>query len=407
MIILSAVTISVVLGDNGLIKQAKKTKNIAEDSIESEIKELNKIEEEYANYMATNTEIPLADLRSEIEKARDEGTVFNTKTSLSDINGNEVVVPEGFKIAEDTGITIQDGVVIEDVNASSDVNVQGSQYVWIPVGRFIKDNGSLSNEIILGRYTFEEDGTSNLVQAAYTKEIPDNYLNQVPINTPDNSDDYFVELSEYREGIASDGEDGINATAHELSKWIDSVKENGGYYIGRYEASFASGTSMENYKAASKVSTNNSIDAMSYTKGTLWNFVTQLNASKVSINTYADSTSVKSDLMNSYAWDTAVVYIQEAKNINYAYKCGHLINSNLTNTGTKQDEVCKINDMASNIQEYTTEYFTAIHYRPGYHCVRRGGRFNIVNNNIFYTINRNGNDPVSVDNNIGFRIIIY
>ena len=63
--------------------------------------------------------------------------------------------------------------------------------------------------------------------------------------------------------------------------------------------------------------------------------------------------------------------------------------------------------MASNIQEYTTEYFTAIHYRPGYHCVRRGGRFNIVNNNIFYTINRNGNDPVSVDNNIGFRIIIY
>ena len=65
---------------------------------------------------------------------------------------------------------------------------------------------------------------------------------------------------------------------------------------------------------------------MSYTPGTLWNFITQLNASKVALNTYEDSSNgIKSDLMNSYAWDTAIVYIQEAGNTNYANKIGNSI----------------------------------------------------------------------------------
>ena len=59
---------------------------------------------------------------------------------------------------------------------------------------------------------------------------------------------------------------------------------------------------------------------MNYTAGKLWNFITQTDASKVSINTYSKSKTVKSDLINSYAWDTAVVYIQEAGNVNYANK---------------------------------------------------------------------------------------
>ena len=58
----------------------------------------------------------------------------------------------------------------------------------------------------------------------------------------------------------------------------------------------------------------------------------------------------------SYAWNTAIVYIQECGKANYANQDWESINSNLTNTGTGQDEVCKINDMVSNIRELTTEY---------------------------------------------------
>ena len=284
-------------------------------------------------------------------------------------------MPAGFKIASDSGNTVQQGIVIEDVSASTDTVVQGSQFVWIPVGVFIKDGGTPSNEIILGRYTFSNDsvGTPTLQQAAYTKEADGSYTDNY--TTPKVIETYYSELSTYRVGVASDGLDGLNATAYNLKGWTDSVKENGGYYIGRYEASFASGTSVNDYKVATKESNGCSDSSMSYSQGTLWNFITQLNASKVAINTYADSTSVKSDLMNSYAWDTAIVFIQECGHTNYANQDGMSINSNLTNTGTGQDEKCKINDMASNIREWTTEYSRYTPSSSANPCTNRGGYY--------------------------------
>ena len=79
--------------------------------------------------------------------------------------------------------------------------------------------------------------------------------------------------------------------------------------------------------------------------------------------------------MNSYAWDTAIVYIQEAGNENYANKS--FVYNSLKDTGTIGDEVCKINDMASNIDEWTTEYssrtFTGYTGADlAYSCTRRG-----------------------------------
>ena len=352
LIILATVTLNVVLGEGGLIDRAQEAKDLTEKAALEEQEGLNSLMSEYANIMAEDSTVPTPppEDKSEVEEAKDNGTTFSTKTTIEDEVGNQIVIPAGFKVASDSGNTVQQGIVIEDVNASTDTAVQGSQYVWIPVGVFIKDDETPSEEIILGRYDFDlTDGTPELKQAAYTDDNPNNYTNEIEIESS------YSELVIYRQG-KDDKTNGENATAYDLEGWLDSVKENEGYYIGRYEASFASGSNIENYKAASKISTNNSTASMSYNSGNLWNYITQLNASKVSINTYSDSTSVKSDLMNSYAWDTAIVYIQEAGHTNYANQDGQSINSNLTNTGTKQDEVCKINDLASNLIEWTTEY---------------------------------------------------
>ena len=379
--------------------------------------------DEYANIMAEAPEVPDPEPvvnevdpepdpdpepepgdPSEVEQAKNDQTVFDTKTPIQDEKGNTIVVPEGFKLAEDSGDTVQQGIVIEDA-FSEDENVRGSQYVWIPVGKFIKDDGTESNEIVLGRYTFNtSNGTPTLQQAAYTNDNPTNYTQSVVIE-----DEYryeYYELSTYREGIASSGTDGLNATAYELDKWIDSVKENGGYYIGRYEASYASGSSTSDYKAASKESTDFSEDSMSYSSGTLWNNITELDASKVAINTYKDSNNgVRSDLMNSYAWDTAIVYIQEAGNTNYANQEGTDINTSLTNTGTKQDEVCKINDMASNCIEFTTEYYSSAEEEFGaYPCVVRGGYYSSSSG---YTAFRNRGSATSSNGSGSFRLSLY
>ena len=358
LIILAAVSMTMVLGNNGIFEQAKKGANSMASAETNTQAGFNSMSAEIDKIISGNgsSEQPQAPEESKtIEEAKNSGKEFTEpKTEVADSKGNKVVIPGGFKVAEDSGDTVQQGIVIEDVSASGDDNVKGSQFVWIPVGTFVKDDGSTSNEIVLGRYTFNEtNGTPTLVQAAYTTDNPENYKQEIGI---DKSGYQFKELPNYREGVASSGLDGLNATAKDLARFVESTKTNGGYYIARYEASFASGSSVSDYKAASKKSIANSTSVMNYTVGTLWNYITQLEASKVSINTYSKATTVKSDLMNSYAWDTAIVFIQEAGHANYANKEDE--NGTLKNTGTTGDEVCKINDMASNLEEWTTEYST-------------------------------------------------
>ena len=411
LIILATITINVAFGEGGLIEKAQQAKNLTEEATREEQESLNSLMSAYANIMAeegengtggTTPEEPDEPEKSEVEIAKENGETFDETTTIEDEHGNKITVPEGFKIPEDSGDTVQEGIVIEDA-FSEDENVRGSQYVWIPVGTFKKDDEdeTESNEIVLGRYTFADDanGTPTLQQAAYTTENPENYTTSVII------ENRYSEMSTYREGVAS-ASNGKNATAYDLEAWINSVKENGGYYIGRYEASYASGSSTANYKAASKVSRSYSTSSMSNDPGTLWNNIIQIDASKVAINTYKDSTNgVKSDLINSYAWDTAIVYIQEAGYTNYANRFGESINSNLTNTGTGQDEVCKINDMASNEIEWTTEYCSGTiggDYIPG---VNRGGKYSMgrmVKTSFRQYCLMTGGDPVA-----GFRLTLY
>ncbi len=406
LIILAAVSMTMVLGNNGIFTQAQKGANSmasaeanTQEGFNSMSAEIDKI---ISGSGSSEQPQPPEQPKETIEESKNSGKEFTApKTEVTDSKGNKVVIPGGFKVAEDSGDTVQQGIVIEDVSASGDDNVKGSQFVWIPVGTFVKDDGSTSNEIVLGRYTFNtSDGTPHLEQAAYTEENPENYKNEVELNFDST---IYKELDEYRPGVASSALDGLNATAKDLAGFVKSAKENGGYYIARYEASFASGTDIGSYKAASKKSIANSTSSMNYTAGTLWNDITQLDASKVSINTYSkENTTVKSDLMNSYAWDTAIVYIQEAGHENYANKADG--NGTLKNTGATGDEVCKINDMASNLREWTTEYSTYTTSSNAYPCTHRGGYYSY---SYFYTARRYYTDATYSDYNYGFRFSLY
>ena len=403
IIILAVVAISFAFGENGLIKRAEQAGEFyandtayTDGSITNVESYINDILEGIGNSSDIEETVKLEDVKG--------GEAFDTKTTVEDIKGNKIVVPAGFKMASDSGDTVQQGIVIEDVNASTDEAVQGSQFVWIPVGKFIKDDGKESNEIILGRYTFADDaqGTPELQQAAYTDDNPENY------KEPKVIEELYDEYSGlHRDGTIDNSNrlNDLNATANDLGAWINSVKENGGCYIGRYEASYASGTSTANYKAATKVSTGFSEDEMSYTRGTLWNNITQLDASKIAINTYKDSRTVKSDLMNSYAWDTAIVYIQECGKTNYANQDGYSINGSLADTGSNDDEVCKINDMASNTFEWTTEHSSETDTWGAVPCTARGGSYR---NRWNYAASRSyGGYPTSAPEYIGFRLSLY
>ena len=198
---------------------------------------------------------------------------------------------------------------------------------------------------------------------------------------------------------------------------MQSVEVEGGYYLARYEASYGSGydstgsTDEEKYadaKPLSKVSIANSTSSMTYdTPGKLWNFITQINASVVSQNMYANDNSVgvESDLTNSYAWDTAIVFIQEMKNSNYANANSDTIgNYTLKNTGKTGDKVCNIFDMAANVTEWTTEYSTYTNSDASNPCTFRGSAYSMTDG---YTSIRDSSDVTTSHEGVGFRVVLY
>ena len=132
----------------------------------------------------------------------------------------------------------------------------------------------------------------------------------------------------------------------------------------------------------------------------LWNYISQINATTASKNLYS---TVNSDLINSYAWDTAIVYIQNFSG-DTDYSRQNSLNRDLANTGVNSDEKCKINDMASNTIEWTTEYCAFATSSYASHCTRRGGYYD---NSSYYTDRRNYDIATYSYDYISFRCALY
>ena len=307
--------------------------------------------------------------KSELEIARDEGKIFQESDSrkIKDKYNNMVVIPEGFKIASDSANNVTGGVIIED---ASNEKTKGSQFVWIPVGMINTNIEKTKNTTIaLNRYTFGEDGKA--VQQG----------NNI-IHT------YYQELKDTSHG---------NTASKNIEAFMASVETNGGYYIGRYEA--RTGEKRE-------AKTNNEQLGQITVKGNeyVYNYVTQPQAAKLSQEMYVGK-NFTSDLINSYAWDTAIMFIQTFGKNNYARQTS--VNTGLAPTGTNnlpdaqnQDSQCNIWDMASNSYEWTTE--TSMHNT--FPCVTRAGDYDGSNN---YTTGRYYNYTTSAYDLYSFRLVIY
>ncbi len=398
ILILAGVTIDAVFSENGIINKAKEAANSMNNAVANDQAELNDLLEELNEIMNSewdnNIEIP----DPEPPKLDDTTGMQDETIQVEDEYGNKVTIPKGFEVVEEEGTTVPEGIVIQDKD--------GNQFVWIPVGRVYKDStGTNYSDIQLGRYTFNtSNGTPTPVQLAYTEQNPENYKQLVTLET------YYQEYATRAnpDGIASSGSDGLNAIAKNLAGFVESVKENYGYYLGRYEASYGSGSSVADYKPLSKVSTGTPRTSSSVilTQGMLWTCVNQIDAAKISRNMYNNDNNVgvESDLVNSYAWDTAIVFIQAMGNGNENYANKTSVNSSLANTGTTGDEVCNIHDMASNCLEWSTEYSTNTVSSDAYPCVSRGG---VCSNSNGYTARRYNSRATGMLTGYSFRPLLY
>ena len=405
ILILAGVTIDAVFSEKGIINKAKEAANSMNNAVANDQAELNDLLEELNEIMNSewnsNIEIPeentIPEPDPEPPKIEDATDIQDETVQVDDEYGNKVTIPKGFEVVEEEGTTVPEGIVIQDKDKN--------QFVWIPVGRVYKDNtGTNYSDIQLGRYTFNtSNGTPTPVQLAYTEQNPENYKQEIKLL----DDDY--EFIEYATRANSDGLvdeanhlNDLNAIAKNLESFVNSVRNNGGYYLARYEASYGSGDSIDKYKPLSKVSTSTTFSKSKV--GSLWNNVTQIDAAKISRNMYNNDSNVgvESDLVNSYAYDTAIVFIQEMGHTNYANK--RSVNVSKKNTGKTGDEVCNIHDMASNCYEWTTEYCADRTSSDALPCVYRGGSYLT---SAFYTAYKQYSYATYKDIYNGFRVIIY
>ena len=415
LLILASVSIAMLTGQNGILTQAQMAKTATEQSgakekvalaVTSAIAQTRdgtltidnlKAEIENNGGNLENTEFPtLANIDNNKFFVKSDGSVLKYKemaeisgqetenTATKDSFGNYIVVPAGFKVINPND-NVTKGIVVEDVTHEA---TKGSQFVWIPVGEVVKEikDGVKSTETIkLSRYTFADDKVGTPTdQGAKTIE---SFFTEVNTSTYGNTT--------AKENIES-----------EKSGFRKSAKDNHGYYIGRYEARDKSATSA---RTSSSVETNQLVcTANNY----VYNYITHPKAAELSRGMYSDS-NFESDLINSYAWDTAIVFLQKFDNrANKAslkpYSRQTSLNNNLARQGTnnlsdtsKQDVICNVYDMAGNCREWTTETYR----NSTYPCTYRGGRYYDSNGCTSY---RHGYGLTTGRNyGISFRTLLY
>lgn len=99
----------------------------------------------------------------------------------------------------------------------------------------------------------------------------------------------------------------------------------------------------------------------------VYNYITKEDAITLCKEMYEEK-PYESDLINSYVWDTAMIFFQEfGGNKEYAIKTS--VNSSFLENGTTEDKICNVYDMASNCTEWTTE----VSGWGSVPCISRGG----------------------------------
>ena len=329
LLILAGVSLNLVLGENGIISKAREASTKTVQAQQNSEIEMNLLEQELAN--ATKEPDPA------------EG----------------VKIPTGFYYVGGTktsGIVISDNVNDKDKYKNKAVvgtDLLGNQYVWIPC---------------------TTDSTSSKLQYARTEW-------GVEADGDDNSRAIKDELTLTDASVTYSNADTANGINADVSKEIvaqikaekASVAQYGGYYIGRYEVGKNSDTAVVKY---------NQTPYASITWSTAYGL-----AKKIITNS-----EVNSYLCSSYAWDTAVNFIQNNSTAkNYATSIegfngnwnpqavkdpsGNVIKpagtSQQLNTGLTT-QFCNIFDMGGNEAEFTTEL------NPGTSetVVLRGGFYN-------------------------------
>ena len=304
----------------------------------------------------STTEPEIPDMGDAKPTEGQDGPKFENTTTIQDDSGNSVVIPGGFHLDAESGTKVEEGIVIEDDN--------GNQFVWIPTGTYQTSTGLKTNN--LARRTFTSSGATEV------------------------SGDGVIEGSYYGEGdsrsVASTQIAAFKASASPKSETNPNGK--GGFYIGRYE------------QGTGNVCKYNQTPYVNVTRDTAKSQAEAMYSGK--------NNNVVSELISSYAWDTALNFICQTNSAGYILATttsrdyGNFYPGSRQNTGTySADNYSNIHDLLGNCFEWTTEYSN--YSGNNGPCVTRGGIFG----SLTYAAQRYLGDMNYTSDILSFRLQLY
>ena len=477
LLILAAVSIATLTGDNGLLTKAIQGK---EKNIEGEIKDeiglaWNAIQTD-GIVEGWDINKKAEELQKELQKKDSSATVtvdgnnlkvsyrgyeatINTEDGKIDvstasitidkflISGTRVTPPEVDGFTHTGTDDVDKGYTIKDAN--------NNEFVWIPVDKnqtikiqvsseekiaSIVLTNPVGEEKTVGNETGKEytvdpssftktyNGPYRLVVTTESGETAKKFLNVHSLYAIDTFSDFSVS-DEYAiaqgysdlQAMFNDFKTKGRTTATTLEElkfdfsylsnytepsdtidYAGKVAENGGFYVGKYEATYR--VIDETEKAGSIKATNTrTSDSTALTNGMLWNSIDQTTALSTA---KAFNTSLNSSLLTGAAWDRVLGWLYETGD-----KTGSEIavdstswgnyNSSLANTGGTIKAVSNnIYDLAGNVWEWTTEaYITSSR-------VNRGGYYDDIGSG-YPASYRYYSFPSDSDAGTGFRLALY
>ena len=408
LLILAGVSINLVLGNNGIIAKAKDAETKSAEARENDLKGMNSLIEQMESTL--------------------NGSGNGGKTEPETV---PYLPSDDFHY--DTSTSIDTGLVIKDAN--------GNEYVWVVVPRTI----AVYKTTGLGKTTFTDADYTSIENDL--KEYTKTYRGSTSYSDTYTADDKNV-------GWFAD-ETAYNNFKNSMLK---SVYENGGFYVGRYEAGIGTNrTSIEEQvdgkypvpttvpvtkadaypytyvtrtqaqNLANNVNSGNKTSSLMF--GVQWDLVlafmskdtTKVNqenlkeliSDSTTIGNYYNSTfqlsqtgqyAVYSNYSLSSTWNPSTKsttnFVDSSRN-----KIAQSSNRNgiLVTTGTSEtNKVMNIYDIAGNVDEWTLESPSSDINQ----CASRGGSYFDTGSNNPAAL-RVGSDSVLSINRIGFRVSLF
>ena len=428
LLILAGVSINLVLGDNGIIAKAKEAQRKSAEATQNDLIGMNELAQQLEEQINGSA-------GSDSGNGGTGGSGTDTKVPAEATAETAPYFPDNTFTKKEG--TIDTGLVIQDAS--------GNEYVWVVVPKSLYNNTAYNSN-----NAKKPSSSTDYANIEYClQEYTATYRNGTSFSDvyyPDTNNVGWLTSDEYTELKNS---------------MLKSVYENGGFYVGRYEAGIDTTTGTNRTSNTDKNSdgkyTMPSTTPVTKADAYPYTYVTRTQAQNLASKVNAGTKT--SSLMFGVQWDLVLAFMHNKGNIadstltsnsttigNYlnsvfdlnrgkyaqydklrntwnnfdsaldsivvsnettgkmkkteqnSYKNGIL----LTTGGTEQSKVMNIYDMAGNVWEWTLEKTSDTNYP----CAYRGGDFFITGSN-YPAAYRNGFSTDDSSTVVGFRVSLF